>query len=141
MPENILFPNEKVIVTDNFDVHQDMEVPIPGFLVMASIRNIKSILEFNEAETKEFLPLLIKIRSALKQVLKVDEVYFFQNEDSQHSFHIWIFPRLPWMEKFGRKIQSVRPIIEYAKEKMDDDNYIEETNKAIVKLRGFIHLD
>lgn len=139
MTEKNLFPEAKVIVTRNFDAHQDMEVPIPGFLVMASIRNIKSISEFNESETKEFLPLLIKVRNALKQVLNVDDVYFFQNEDSDHGFHLWIFPRLPWMEKFGRKIQSVRPIIEYAKENMADESNIEETKKAIRKLTDFIH--
>ncbi len=138
MSDKILFPRETVLVTDHFDIHQDREIPIPGFLVMATTRKIASICEFNTQEIEEFLPLLVKVRGALKEVLHINNVYFFQNEDSTHGFHVWIFPRHPWMERFGRKIQSVRPIMEYAKESMGDGNTIKEIKEAIKKLKEYL---
>src|SRR5687767_5656887 len=139
MPKN-LFPDDKVIATDSFDVHQDWEVPIPGFLIIACRRKIKSIAEFNEQEIEQFLPLLIKVRRALKEVLNIEHVYLFQAEDTRHElFHLWIFPRYPWMEKFGPRIQSVRPIIEYAQVNMTDEESIRKVKDAVAKVREKIN--
>lgn len=132
-----LFPNEKIIVTDNFDVHQDWEIPIPGFLIIACRRKIKSIMEFNDAEQEEFLPLLIKCRQALKDVLQVNDVYLFEAEDTRHElFHLWIIPRYPWMDKFGKRIESVRPIVQYAQENMADEETIKKVKQAVVDLKS-----
>lgn len=30
----------------------------------------------------------------MKEELNIENVYFFQNEDSEHGFHVRIFPRL-----------------------------------------------
>jgi diadenosine tetraphosphate (Ap4A) HIT family hydrolase len=132
-----LFPNDKVVIKENFDVLQDWEVPIPGFLIVACKRKIKSIMEFNQAETEEFLPLVIKLRKALKEVQNIDYVYLFQAEDTRHElFHLWIFPRYAWMEeKFGKRIESVRPIIEYAKAHMSDDKNVQEIKNITRKLK------
>jgi len=116
----ILFPKEEIITTKLFNVAQDWEVPIAGFFIVAPLRKIKSISEFTDEEAIEFINLIKKVRKGMRQVLKIEEVYLFQNEDTEHGFHFWIFPRFDWMEKFGRKIQSVRPIINYAKENMLD---------------------
>ena len=92
--ETILFPNEKVIVTKYFDVHQDWTVPIPGFFIIASIRKIRSVADFTDEETLEFMKLVCAIRRGMKGKLRIKEVYLFQREDTEHeNFHLWIFPR------------------------------------------------
>ncbi len=111
--------DEKILETENFVVGQDREVPIVGFFIIASKdKNKKSILDFSKAEFAELINLQAEIRNLMKEVLQIETVYFFQNEDSEHGFHIWCFPRFLWMEKFGRKIESVRPIMNFAKENM-----------------------
>ncbi|MEK7619429.1 MAG: diadenosine tetraphosphate hydrolase [Patescibacteria group bacterium] len=134
-----LFPNDAIIVTENFDVHQDWETPIPGFLILACRRKIRSIMEFNQEEIQEFGPLLMKVRQALKDVLAIDTVYLYQAEDTTHEqFHLWILPRYSWMEKFGTRIQSVRPIIEHAKERFGDERNIVAVKETARTLRESI---
>lgn len=118
----ILFPNEEVFDGKYFNIHQDWEVPIPWFFILASKRKLKSIWEFSLEEQEEFINLLCKLRRVMKEVLKIETVYFFQNEDTSWNFHFWIFPRYKCMdEKFWIKVESVRPIMNYAKENMVND--------------------
>ncbi len=138
MKNKILFPNENIITTDLFNVNQDWEVPIPGFFIIAPLRKLKSVDEFTDEEANEFINLIRKVRKGMRDILKIEEVYFFQNEDSEHGFHLWIFPRHKWMEKFGRKIQSVRPIMNYAKENMLSDDVFEEVREYVNKMKEFM---
>jgi len=138
MEEKILFPNENIITTKYFDIHQDWEVPIPGFFIIAPLRKLKSIDEFSDEEAIEFINLTRKIRKGMRNILKIEEVYFFQNEDTEHGFHLWIFPRHEWMEKFGKKIQSVRPIMNYAKKNMLSDDIFNEVKEYVKKMKKFM---
>lgn len=133
----VLFPEQTVISTDFFQVAQDWEIPIPGFLVIASVRKTRSISELNDAELIELVALQRSLRRGMNDVLGIKDVYFFQNEDSDHGFHIWIFPRHAWMERFGRKIQSVRPIMEYAVASMSTEQVFAEVHDAVAKMRGY----
>jgi len=134
MPKK-LFSNERIISTKLFTVHQDWEVPIPGFFILAPLRKIKSIAELTDEELSEFSMLLRKVRQGMQEVLQIDEVYLFQNEDTEHGFHLWIFPRYKWMEQFGRKIQSVRPIINHAKENMINDDVFKQVKDYVKKMK------
>jgi len=138
MGDNILFPNEQVADAKYFEVHQDWEVPISGFFILAPKRKISSISEFTDEEATEFIQLLQKVRQGMQEVLSIKDVYLFQNEDTEHNFHLWIFPRHSWMEKFGRKIQSVRPIMNHAKENMTTDEAIREVKEYARKMREYM---
>ena len=138
MEGKILFPNENIITTELFNVNQDWEVPIPGFFIVKPLRKLKSIDEFSDKEAIEFINLIRKVRKGMRDILKIKEVYFFQNEDTEHGFHLWIFPRQKWMEKFGRKIQSVRPIMNYAKENMISDDVFKEVKENVKKMKEFM---
>ena len=138
MKDKILFPNENIISTDLFNVNQDWEVPIPGFFIIAPLRKLKSIDEFTDEEANEFINLIRKVRKGMRDILKIEEVYFFQNEDSKHGFHLWIFPRHKWMEKFGEKIESVKPIMNYAKENMLSDDVFNEVRENVKKMKEFM---
>ena len=133
-----LFPNERVISTDLFDIHQDWEVPIPGFFILATKRPILSVGEFTPEEEQEFIQLLCKLRRGMKTVLGIDNVYLHQNEDSVHGFHLWIFPRLEWMKPFGTKIESVRPIVNHAKEHMNTPKVAMEVKEYVAKMREYM---
>ena len=134
----MLFPNEKIIVTDNFDVHQDWDVPIPGFFIIVSTRGRISLLDFSAKEREDFFELMVKLRRGMKEVLGIKEVSFFQDESTHHKlFHMWIFPRYDWMDKFGEKIQAIRPIIEYSKQEMTDEKNIFEVKSAVQKMKKY----
>ena len=138
MTQKILFPNENIITTKLFNVGQDWEVPIPGFFIIAPLRKMKYISEFTDEEAVEFMNLIRKVRRGMRDILKIEEVYLFQNEDTEHGFHFWIFPRHDWMERFGRKIQSVRPIMDYAKENMLSDDVFKEVRDYVKKMKKYM---
>ena len=134
-----LFPNEKIIITENFDVHQDWGVPIPGFFIIASRKGRISLDEFDAEEADEFFNLVRKLRKGMKDILKIKTVCFFQNEGTHHKlFHMWIFPRHEWMNKFGEKIESIRPIIDYARSSMVNDSVFEEIKDMVRKMREYM---
>ncbi len=138
MVNKILFPNEDIITSKYFGVHQDWEMPIPGFFILSPKRKIRSVSEFTDEESIEFINLLRKVRKGMEEVLGIKDVYLFQNEDTKHNFHLWIFPRYNWMEKFGMRIQSVRPIMNYAKKNMVTDDVIKEVKKAVQKMKEYM---
>ncbi|OGZ19423.1 MAG: hypothetical protein A3F95_03020 [Candidatus Nealsonbacteria bacterium RIFCSPLOWO2_12_FULL_39_31] len=75
----------------------------------------------------------------MKDVLGIKTVCFFQDEGTHHNlFHLWIFPRYEWMEKFGEKIESIRPIIDYAKENMVNEKVFKEVRDMVKKMREYM---
>jgi diadenosine tetraphosphate (Ap4A) HIT family hydrolase len=138
MTDKILFPKETIITTKSFRVEQDWEIPIPGFFIIAPLRKMRSISEFTDKEAGEFVNLIRKVRGGMRDILKIETVYLFQNEDTGSGFHLWMFPRHEWMERFGRKIESVRPIMNYAKESMLNDEVFEEVRDYVKKMRKYM---
>lgn len=133
-----IFPDLTVIETEFFEVNQDWEVPIPAFFIIAPKRQMSSFDDFTNKEAKDFIFLLRKLRKAMRETLNIEDVYIFQNEDTEHNFHVWIFPRHDWMEKFGRHIESVKPIMDYAKENLVTEKMKKEVRKAAKKVRFFM---
>lgn len=134
-----LFPREEILDGKYFNTHQDWSIPIPGFFIIASKRKIFSIDEFTEEEYQEFMTSLRNIRKGMREVLNIEEVYLFQNEDSEHGFHLWIFPRYKWMDSIGRKIQSVRPIMEYAREKRNTKEVEKKVKESVTKMKKYLN--
>ncbi len=133
--DGVLFPDEIVIKTEYFTVAQDWEVPIEGFFIISSNRKLRSVAEFSDEESLEFVRLLRRVRKEMEEALSIKEVYLFQNENTEHGFHLWMFPRLEWMEQYGRKIQSVRPIMEHAKKEMATEEVIHNVKDAAARVR------
>ena len=136
---NQLFPNEKIIITEYFDVHQDWDIPIPGFFIIASKRGRVSLDEFNDKEADEFFSLVRKLRKGMREVLGIETIRFFQDEGTHHHlFHLWIVPRYEWMNKFGEKIESIRPMINYAKENMANEEISDEVKDMVKQMRDYM---
>lgn len=128
---------ETILLTQTFGVHQDWEIPIPGFFIVASIDPSKrSVTDFSDDEMTELALIIKKVRSAMRSALGIETAYFFQNEDTLHGFHVWMMPRYEWMKQFGTKIESVRPIINFAKETMMTEPVLREVKEAAEKVRN-----
>lgn len=127
-----------IATTDYFNAHQDFEIPIPGFVILASRRHVKSIDDFTEEEKIDFINFLVKIRRSMRKVLGTQTVYLVQEEDTPDHFHIWLFPRYEWMDRIGKKVQSIRPIMEYAREKLKTLENLEKVTDAKNRLKSYL---
>lgn len=121
--------------TEYFHAHQDVAYPIKGLIIVASKRHITCLDELTEAEKTDYINILSKIRKAQREVLGIEHVYYFYNEDTTHHFHIWMVPRYEWMYQFGRSVESVRPVLLHARNEMNHDENLQEVMEAIKQLK------
>jgi len=131
---------EIVAETKYFVVDQDYEIPIPGFMILASKKHIKGIEDFSKEQRIEFIELLYKIRKAIKEVLGIDYVYIIQEEDSikkSSHFHVWLFPKYDWMKRIGEGVQFTRQIMEYARKNMKTKDNLDNVKKAALKIKQY----
>lgn len=127
--------------TENFEVQQDLEIPIPGFLILSSKKHVKGIGDFSKEEYLEFAELLYKCRKALTDVLGVKYVNIIQEEESilvASHFHVWIFPKYDWMGKYGMGVKSLRDIIDYARHTMKKEEDLEKLKQVIQQLKEYM---
>lgn len=120
-----------VFETEHFHAHQDVAYPIKGLMIVASKRHIKCLDELTEEERLDYINVLSKIRKAQREVLEIEHVYYFYNEDTTHHFHTWMVPRYEWMYQFGRSVESVRPVLLHARNEMNDQENVDEVMEAI----------
>jgi len=120
-----------VLETEFFHAHQDVAYPIKGLIILASKRHIKCLDELTEEEKTDYINILTKIRKAQRDVLGIEHIYYFYNEDTTHHFHTWMVPRYEWMNTFGRSVESVRPVLLHARNVMNDEENLKEVLEAI----------
>ena len=120
--QSMSVPGGFIQKTQHFCVHQDPLIPLPGFLVIASLRHIQSISEMPEAEYKEFSRLVRMIQRAIKETTNIEHLTIIQEESSPH-FHLWFFP---WtqdvIKKYGQpSLTKIREVMtEYRKQPIDE---------------------
>ena len=131
-------PKEGSIFTSkHFEAHQDQEIPLHGFIILQSKRHIKAVDELSPDERKEFADILPKLRNAMRNLIGVSTAYIFQEEDSPH-FNAAIFPIEEWMiQKYGKKIQNVRLVMEYARNKLKTPENEKKIEESIQKLKAY----
>jgi len=136
LANNILVPVGGIIKeTENFILHQDPEVPIKGFLVIASKYHIKSIAELSKSQAVEFFELCYDARVALISFGDIIECTFIQEERSGH-FHFWILPRYEWMNGlFENSLSSIRSLMKYAEENLKTEKNIEDIKMSVEHLK------
>jgi diadenosine tetraphosphate (Ap4A) HIT family hydrolase len=125
-----------IVENDFFHAHQDIAYPLPGMVILAAKRHIRCLDELTAEEAKDYINLLCRIRKAQREVLKIERVYYFYNEDTTHHFHMWMIPRYEWMNEFGRSIESVRPILVYTREHMNDEENVAYVKSCVQNLRS-----
>lgn len=123
---NIIPPCGIIKETKNFFIQQDLEIPIKGFLIIASKKHIRSIAQLTIEEVKELTELIYKSRLTLNEISDINEVVIIQEERSSH-FHVWLFPKYNWMnELFENSLTDIRKIMQYAKLNMKNEKNIRE---------------
>jgi diadenosine tetraphosphate (Ap4A) HIT family hydrolase len=133
LTSGLIEPDGGVIIeTKYFHAHQDVAYPIEGLVILASKRHIKCLDELTDKERLEYINIMTAIRKAQREVLGIEYVYYFYNEDTTHHFHTWMVPRYDWMNEFGRSVESVRPVLLYAR---NHRNTI-ENNQKVMKAIG-----
>ncbi len=112
----IIPPGGVICESEHFILHQDPEVPVRGFLIIASKRHIRSIAQMSAAEAAELFSLVYRARLALEQSGQLHDVRIIQEERSGH-FHLWLLPWEDWMDgKFANSLASIREMMRYAKQ-------------------------
>lgn len=134
-----IFKDEIVFISNAFTIGQDWECPIPAFFILTPNRKIRTIDELTDEEASEYFFLVRKLRKGMKEILNIEDVYFFQNEDTKHDYHLWIFPRHSWMEPFGRGIKSVKPIMEHSIKEMMNESAFIEVKSCVQKMKLFMN--
>lgn len=134
LTSGLIEPDGGVIIeTEYFHAHQDVAYPIEGLVILASKRHIKCLDELTEVERVDYINIMTTIRKAQREVLGIEYVYYFYNEDTTHHFHTWMVPRYEWMNEFGRSIESVRPVLLHAR---NHRNTIENNQKVMKAIEG-----
>jgi diadenosine tetraphosphate (Ap4A) HIT family hydrolase len=127
--KSIEVPYGILIETTNFVAVQDIETPIPAFIVITSKKHIKSILDLNKDEYNELMDLCYKIRKSMSKLEDIKDVSIIQKELAPH-FHLWLFPRYDWMinnETIGLgygRLTDFSKIIDYSRKNHKTDEYI-----------------
>ena len=88
---SMLVPGGFIQQTGHFVVHQDPLIPLPGFLVIASLRHIRSIADIQDSEYHELTGVIRTTHLAIKESTRIESLTLVQEESSNH-FHLWFFP-------------------------------------------------
>ena len=117
--------------SENFAVMQDVELPINGFIVIASVRHVEKFTELTEEEQIELTKLINKTLNILRNNAVAEEFNIILEEKKNYHFHIWLMPRHKWMiEKFGKVLKNIKGIQEYAVQNMKTEEHIAEIAKT-----------
>jgi diadenosine tetraphosphate (Ap4A) HIT family hydrolase len=137
LTSGLVEPDGGVIVeTEHFHAHQDVAYPIEGLVILASKRHIKCLDELTDEERLDYINTMTKIRKAQREILGIDYVYYFYNEDTTHHFHTWLVPRYEWMKEFGRSVESLRPVLLHARNHRNTDVNHQKVMSSIDALRN-----
>jgi diadenosine tetraphosphate (Ap4A) HIT family hydrolase len=135
---NIIPPGGIIKETENFFIQQDLEIPLKGFLIIASKKHLKSITQLTLDEVTELANLLYKSRLALSEISDINEVVIIQEERSNH-FHVWLFPKYNWMDElFENSLTDIRKIMQYVKLNMKNEKNIKEVLSTADFLRDIM---
>ena len=133
---SILPDGGAIYESKHFHAHQDVAYPIRGLVILASKRHFVCLDEMNDEELSDYMQALHRIRSAQREALGIEHVYYFYNEDTTHHFHVWMVPRYEWMDEFGRSVESVRPVLRHARNNSNGELDIKCMHEAIHLLRS-----
>lgn len=136
--KKITAPGGIIFESKYFIVCQDLEVPIPAFLVMTFKRHVSSIADFSKEEFNDFTQVLTKTRQALKQIMPNTTFTIVQKEDRPH-FHLWFLPKFPWMDSYGKKLSGISEILEYARNNLKTESNLKEILDYSSKIKDFIN--
>ena len=136
--ESMLAPGGFIQKTGHFRVYQDPLIPLPGFLVIASLRHIQSISDMQQSEYEEFSSLLRTTHCAIKKTTDIEHLTIVQEENSPH-FHLWFFPWTRYViETYGKpSLAKIRGIMaDYREQSLSELDW-KDLRESIKKIRHY----
>lgn len=125
--------HELLYKDEDFNVSQDFELPINGFIIISTNNHIVSINEL----TKEQRYKLIELENRVIELLKSYDIsnrFRIILEEKGH-FHIWLMPEYEWMKKNGKVIFNLEDIFNYAKNNLRTEYNLKKINDTCKKLK------
>ncbi|MBN2238962.1 MAG: hypothetical protein JW712_04245 [Dehalococcoidales bacterium] len=119
-------PGGVIKETGSFLLHQDPEIPVPGFIVITAKEHVQSILHYNQTARYELIDLIHEAVSAVRELKITERITVIQEERSKH-FHVWLFPYYPWMDEyFSSPVSEYREVMNRLKaDENQSDRYIQ----------------
>ena len=128
IPCGIAFEN------DRFNLSQDWELPIEGFLILSPKRHIEKFSELTTNERNEMFEIVDKIIKFLRDNNICDR-YDIIFEEKRH-LHVWILPRHEWMNEITDDIiENIGLIFEYAKNNFKKNETYEKIDEVTKKIK------
>ena len=119
-----------------FNISQDFELPIDGFIIIASNKHYEFINDITDSERFLLINLINKVTKLLRSYEVCSEFNIILEEKVGRHFHVWIMPRHKWMiEKFGNVLKNIQVIQDYAKENMRTEENILKIEDTCKKLK------
>lgn len=129
LPCGIAYQNEMVVLS------QDWELPIPGFMIVSTVKHAEKFEELSKEEQIEVYSVVDKTIKILRDNKVCDRFNVLFEEKQDRHFHVWIMPRYEWMrELVGDIIDNVGKILDYSKENFKN----EETFKEIKRVSNLV---
>ena len=127
----------QILRTKNFDISQDFELPINGFIVIGSIRHLKTINEMTMEEKQELIVIIDETIRALKNIGVCSEYDVVWEEKEGNHFHAWLMPRHKYLlDAMGTNIiKKVGELFDYAKKNLRTEENLNEIAKTIKNLK------
>ena len=127
----------QVLKTKNFNIAQDSELPINGFMVIGSNRHIESINEMTTNEKQELITLIDIAIASLKKLGVCNQYDVVWEEKENCHFHVWLMPRHKYLlDAMGTNIiKKVGELFDYAKENLRTKENLKEIYNTIENLK------
>lgn len=127
----------QVTKTKHFNIAQDSELPIDGFIVIGSVRHIKSINEMTMEEKQELIMLIDITIKSLKKLGVCDEYDVVWEEKEGSHFHVWLMPRHKYLlDAMGTNIiKKVGELFDYAKDNLRTEENLNQIFATIKNLK------
>lgn len=125
LPCGIAYQNDLVVLS------QDWELPIPGFMIVSTVRHAEKFEDLSKEEKEEVFSVVDKTIKILREYKVCDRFNVLFEEKENRHFHVWIMPRYKWMvELAGNIIDNLGEILDYAKENFGNEDTFNEIKRV-----------
>lgn len=123
----------KIVKSKYFDISQDFELPINGFIVIGSLRHVKSINDLTSEEKLELIKIIDIVLLNLKKLNVCKEYDVVWEEKENSHFHVWLMPRhQELLDVIGCNfIKKIGELFNYAKSNLRTSENLKAINNTI----------
>ena len=110
-------PGGIIFQTEDYMVHQDPYVAIPGFFIISPKRHIYSVDQMTVVEQSTMGNVIAVTEELIKKITNVGIITLLQEDKVQEGhLHIWVFPWHDYiLKEFGYTVAKLREIIDHYK--------------------------